>query len=84
MGSDLNRPLLNIGRGQTLRGQAGARVLARVLKLRIRIFPSVFECSRVLYLAINAHEIICLQPLSITVTAKGFGLNVPNLPQIAV
>jgi len=58
MGSDLNRPLPNIGRGQMLQRQAGAGVLARVLKLRICIFPSVFECSRVLYLAINAHEII--------------------------
>jgi hypothetical protein len=33
-------------------------VLARVLKIRLHVFPSVFECSRVLYLAINAHEII--------------------------
>jgi hypothetical protein len=35
-----------------------SRVLARVLKIEIRVFPSVFECSRVLLLAINAHEII--------------------------
>jgi hypothetical protein len=25
-----------------------ARVLARVLKIEVRVFPSVFECSRVL------------------------------------
>jgi hypothetical protein len=45
-------------------------VLRKVLKIEIREFPSVFECSRVLNFAINAHEIICLQPLSLTVTAE--------------
>jgi hypothetical protein len=35
-----------------------SRVLARVLKIEIRVFPSVFECSRVLNMAIDAHEII--------------------------
>jgi len=47
-----------------------ARVLARVLKTEVLEFPSVFECARVLNLAINAHEIICLQPLIGTVTAE--------------
>ena len=32
--------------------------MGRVLKTGIYEFPSVFECSRVLNLAINAHEII--------------------------
>jgi hypothetical protein len=31
---------------------------ARVLKMEIREFPSVFECSRVLKVAIDAHELI--------------------------
>jgi hypothetical protein len=35
-----------------------ARVLARVLKFRNYVLPSVFECLRVLSLAISAHEII--------------------------
>ena len=41
-----------------------------MLKIEIREFPSVFECSRVLIFAINPHEIICLQPLSLTVRAE--------------
>jgi hypothetical protein len=45
-------------------------VLARVLKIGIRVFPSVFECSRVLKIAIDAHEIICLPSLRVTVTAE--------------
>jgi len=48
----------------------GARVLARVLKFRICVFPSVFECLRVLNLAINAHEIFQMQSVSVTVTAE--------------
>jgi len=48
MRSHFNGPVPSIGRGQTLQGQAEARVLARVLKIEIRVFPSVFECSRVL------------------------------------
>jgi hypothetical protein len=42
-----------IGDGQN------ARVLARVLKVVALKFSNVFECSRVLDLAINAREIIC-------------------------
>jgi hypothetical protein len=38
-----------------------ARVLRKVLKIEIREFPSVFECSRVPNLVIYAHEIIFLQ-----------------------
>jgi hypothetical protein len=41
-----------------------ARVLVRVLKIEIREFTSVFECSRVLNLAINAHEIILYNNLA--------------------
>jgi hypothetical protein len=48
-------------------------VLARVLKTEIREFPSVFQCSRVLNLAINAHEILCFQLHGWTVTAEGGG-----------
>ena len=46
------------GRGQALSTLVFARVLARVLKFRDCVFPNIFECSRVLSLAINAHEII--------------------------
>lgn len=46
-----------------------------MLKIEIREFPSVFECSRVLNLAINAHEIIFLQQLSGTVTTEVVGAN---------
>jgi hypothetical protein len=35
-----------------------ARVLARVLKMEIREFPRVFECSRVLKVAIDVHELV--------------------------
>jgi hypothetical protein len=35
-----------------------------VLKTRIREFTSVFECSRVLNFAINAHEIIYFQHIA--------------------
>jgi hypothetical protein len=52
-----------------------------VLKIEIRVFPSVFECSRVLYVAIDAHEIICLQSLSVTVTAEVAGSS-PVVPAI--
>jgi hypothetical protein len=45
-------------------------LLARVLNAEICEFPSVFECSRVLDLAINAHEIICIQLHILTVTAE--------------
>jgi hypothetical protein len=45
-------------------------VLARVLKIEIPVFPNVFECSRVLKIAIDAHEIICLPSLRVTVTAE--------------
>jgi hypothetical protein len=45
-------------------------VLTRVLKIEIRVFPNVFECSRVLKIAIDAHEIIWLQSLRVTVTAE--------------
>jgi hypothetical protein len=31
---------------------------ARVLKMEIRRFPGVFECSRVLKVAIGAHELV--------------------------
>jgi hypothetical protein len=41
-----------------------------MLKLRICVFLGVFECSRVLSLAINAHEIIYIRPVSVTVTAE--------------
>jgi hypothetical protein len=40
------------------------------VEFEIREFPCFFECSRVLNLAINAHEIICLEPLGETVTAE--------------
>jgi hypothetical protein len=56
--SPSDRPLLNNGRGQALLRRDRVRVLARVLKFGICGFPSVFECPRVLLLAINAHEII--------------------------
>ncbi len=47
-----------------------ARVLARVLKTEKLKFPNVFECLRVLNLAINAHEIICFQSLNRSVRAE--------------
>jgi hypothetical protein len=58
-------------------------VLARVLKIEIRVFPNVFECSRVLKIAIDAHEIIWLQSLRVTVTAEvaGSSLVVPAINQ---
>jgi hypothetical protein len=56
-------------------------VLARVLKIEIRVFPNVFECSRVLKIAIDAHEIICLQSLIVTVTAEVAGSS-PVVPAI--
>jgi hypothetical protein len=58
MGSDSDRPLPNMDRGQPHFCFGGARVLARVLKIEICEFPSVLECPRVLNLAINAHEIL--------------------------
>ena len=36
----------------------GSRVLVRVLKIVICVILNVFECVRVLYLAISAHEIV--------------------------
>jgi hypothetical protein len=36
-------PLQNDGRGQSALRPLKSRVLARVLKFRVRIFPSVFE-----------------------------------------
>jgi hypothetical protein len=56
-------------------------VLARVLKIEILVFPSVFECSRVLKIAIDAHEIIWLQSLRVTVTAEVAGSS-PVVPAI--
>jgi hypothetical protein len=56
-------------------------VLARVLKIEIRVFPNVFECSRVLKIAIDAHEIIWLQSLRVTVTAEVAGSS-PVVPAI--
>ena len=56
-------------------------MLARVLKIEIRVFPNVFECSRVLKIAIDAHEILCLQSLRVTVTAEVAGSS-PVVPAI--
>jgi hypothetical protein len=56
-------------------------VLARVLKIEIPVFPNVFECSRVLKIAIDAHEIICLPSLRVTVTAEVAGSS-PVVPAI--
>jgi hypothetical protein len=56
--SPIDRPLPNQGRGRADAEAHETRVLARVLKLRNYVFPSVFECLRVLSLAISAPEII--------------------------
>ncbi len=44
-------------------------------------FPSVFECSRVLNLAIDAHEMLCYQSVIRSVTEEVAGSN-PVVPTI--
>ena len=53
----------------------------RVLKTGTLDFPGVFACSRVLNFAIGAHEVFCLQSVSITVTAEVAGSS-PVVPAI--
>lgn len=50
-----------------------SRVLTRVLKIEICELPNVFECSRVLKLAINASEMLCYQSVIPTVTIEAVG-----------
>jgi hypothetical protein len=45
-------------------------VLGKVLNLETPVFPSVFAYPRVFSFAISAHESICLQPVSVSVTAE--------------
>jgi hypothetical protein len=58
------------GKGQALLGRDGVRMLARVLKFGNCDFPSLFECPRVLLLAINTHQISWIQLVSVTATAE--------------
>jgi hypothetical protein len=58
LGRACGRLQLVVDRQCTQRTRNGPGVLARVLKIKISVFPNVFGCLRVLYLAISAHEIV--------------------------
>ena len=60
------------------RGQALVRVLldegaGEGAENSMLDFPSVFACSRVLNFAIDAHDVFCLQYVSVSVTAEVAG-----------